>query len=115
VAKNLYLAAETDLAALLGHVAAVRPQLLIVDSVQAITADGVDGTPSGVTQIREVTAALMAVAKQHAPITVLVGHVTKDGSIAGPRALEHLVDVVLHFEGDPRPALYINFLFCVMR
>jgi DNA repair protein RadA/Sms len=81
-------------------VAAVRPQLLIVDSVQTITADGVDGTPGGVTQIREVTAALMAVAKQHALTTVLVGHVTKDGSIAGPRALEHLVDVVLHFEGD---------------
>ncbi|HUY46297.1 MAG TPA: DNA repair protein RadA [Streptosporangiaceae bacterium] len=100
VAENLYLAAETDLSALLGHVAAVRPQLLIVDSVQTITAEGVDGAPGGVTQIREVTAALMAVAKQHALTTVLVGHVTKDGSIAGPRALEHLVDVVLHFEGD---------------
>jgi DNA repair protein RadA/Sms len=100
VAEDLYLAAETDLGALLGHVAVVRPQLLIVDSVQTITAGGVDGTPGGVTQIREVTAALIAVAKQHAVTTVLVGHVTKDGSIAGPRALEHLVDVVLHFEGD---------------
>ena len=100
VAENLFLAAETDLAALLGHVAAVRPQLLIVDSVQTITADGVEGAPGGVSQIRAVTAALMAVAKQHALTTVLVGHVTKDGSIAGPRALEHLVDVVLHFEGD---------------
>ncbi len=100
VAENLYLAAETDLGALLGHVAVVRPQLLIVDSVQTITADRVDGTPGGVTQIREVTAALMAVAKQQQLTTVLVGHVTKDGSIAGPRALEHLVDVVLHFEGD---------------
>jgi DNA repair protein RadA/Sms len=99
VAENLYLAAETDLGALLGHVAVVRPQLLIVDSVQTITA-GVEGTPGGVTQIREVSAALIAVAKQHAVTTVLVGHVTKDGSIAGPRALEHLVDVVLHFEGD---------------
>jgi len=100
VAANLFLAAETDLAALLGHVAAVRPQLLIVDSVQTIVADGVEGAPGGVSQIRAVTAALMAVAKQHALTTVLVGHVTKDGSIAGPRALEHLVDVVLHFEGD---------------
>ena len=100
VAANLYLAAETDLAALLGHVAVVRPQLLIVDSVQTITMDGVDGAPGGVSQIREVTAALIAVAKQHAVTTVLVGHVTKDGSIAGPRTLEHLVDVVLHFEGD---------------
>ena len=100
VAANLYLAAETDLAALLGHVAVVRPQLLIVDSVQTITMDGVDGAPGGVSQIRAVTAALIAVAKQHAVTTVLVGHVTKDGSIAGPRTLEHLVDVVLHFEGD---------------
>jgi DNA repair protein RadA/Sms len=100
IGKNLFLAAETELSAVLAHVAAVKPELLIIDSVQTITADGVDGTPGGVTQIREVTAALMAVAKQRALTTVLVGHVTKDGSIAGPRALEHLVDVVLHFEGD---------------
>ena len=100
VAEKLFLAAETDLAALLGHVAAVQPHLLIVNSVQTITAEGVEGAPGGVSQIRAVTAALMAVAKQHALTTVLVGHVTKDGSIAGPRALEHLVDVVLHFEGD---------------
>ncbi len=100
VGPELYLAAETELAALLGHVAEAEPQLLIVDSVQTITAPGVDGAPGGVTQIREVTAALIATAKQRAMTTVLVGHVTKDGSIAGPRALEHLVDVVLHFEGD---------------
>jgi DNA repair protein RadA/Sms len=100
VGPGLYLAAETELSAVLEHVEAVRPQLLIVDSVQTITAPGVDGTPGGVTQIREVTAALMAVAKQQCLTTVLVGHVTKDGSIAGPRALEHLVDVVLHFDGD---------------
>ena len=100
IGKNLFLAAETELSAVLAHVAAVKPHLLIIDSVQTITADGVDGTPGGVTQIREVTAALMAVAKQQALSTVLVGHVTKDGSIAGPRALEHLVDVVLHFDGD---------------
>jgi DNA repair protein RadA/Sms len=100
VGPHLYLAAETELSCLLGHVEAVRPQLLIVDSVQTITAPGVEGTPGGVTQIREVTSALMAVAKQQSLTTILVGHVTKDGSIAGPRALEHLVDVVLHFEGD---------------
>ncbi len=70
------------------------------ESVQTITAPGVEGTPGGVTQIREVTSALMSVAKQQSLTTVLVGHVTKDGAIAGPRALEHLVDVVLHFEGD---------------
>jgi DNA repair protein RadA/Sms len=90
VSDQLYLAAEPDLSA----------GLLIVDSVQTINVAGVDGTPGGVTQIREVTAALMEVAKQQMLTTVLVGHVTKDGSIAGPRALEHLVDVVLHFDGD---------------
>jgi len=98
--RNLYVAAETELSAVLAHVEAVRPELLIVDSVQTIIAPGVEGTPGGVTQIREVTSALMAVAKQQSLTTMLVGHVTKDGAIAGPRALEHLVDVVLHFEGD---------------
>jgi DNA repair protein RadA/Sms len=100
VGENLYIAAETELSAVLAHVDALQPELLIVDSVQTVLAPGVEGTPGGVTQIREVTSALMAVAKQRALTTVLVGHVTKDGSIAGPRALEHLVDVVLHFEGD---------------
>src|SRR5690349_19649318 len=98
--RNLYIAAETELSAVLAHVEEVRPELLIVDSVQTILAPGVEGTPGGVTQIREVTSALMAVAKQRSLTTMLVGHVTKDGGIAGPRALEHLVDVVLHFEGD---------------
>ena len=100
VGENLYIAAETELSAVLAHVESLRPDLLIIDSVQTIMAPGVEGTPGGVTQIREVTSALMAVAKQRSLTTVLVGHVTKDGSIAGPRALEHLVDVVLHFEGD---------------
>jgi DNA repair protein RadA/Sms len=105
VSKGLFLAAETDLDALLEHVDAVDPRLLIVDSVQTICAAGVDGAPGGVTQIREITAALTALAKQRTLTTVLVGHVTKDGSIAGPRSLEHLVDVVLHFDGDSRAQL----------
>jgi DNA repair protein RadA/Sms len=105
VSKNLYLAAETDLAALIAHVEAVAPELLIVDSVQTITAGGIDGVPGGVTQVREIPSALVSLAKQRILTTVLVGHVTKDGSIAGPRSLEHLVDVVLHFEGDSRGRL----------
>ncbi len=100
VSDSLFLAAETDFTALLEHVRAVQPGLLIVDSVQTITAAGIDGAPGGVSQVREITAALMTVAKQYGLTTVLVGHVTKDGSIAGPRSLEHLVDVVLHFDGD---------------
>ncbi len=105
ITENLYLAAETDLAALLAHVEAVEPALLIVDSVQAISAAGIEGAPGGVTQVREITSALVSLAKQRILTTVLVGHVTKDGSIAGPRSLEHLVDVVLHFEGDSRGRL----------
>jgi DNA repair protein RadA/Sms len=97
---QLYLAAETDLDAVLAHVAAVSPRMLIIDSVQTISAAGVEGVPGGVTQIREVAAALIAVAKERGLATILVGHVTKDGSVAGPRTLEHLVDVVLHFDGD---------------
>ena len=100
VVDELYLAAETDLSALLGHIEAVRPELLVVDSVQTIGAPDVDGVPGGVTQVKEVAAALVRVAKTRNIATVLVGHVTKDGSIAGPRVLEHVVDVVLHFEGD---------------
>jgi DNA repair protein RadA/Sms len=104
---GLFLAAESGLPALLGHVAAVRPQLLVVDSVQTIAAPGAEGTPGGVTQVRAVAAALAAVAKERMMTTVLVGHVTKDGAIAGPRALEHLVDVVLHFDGDRHSQLRI--------
>jgi len=105
VSDSLYLAAETDFAAVLGHVHAVDPTLLIVDSVQAISAADVEGVPGGVTQVREITAALTALAKQRTLTTVLVGHVTKDGAVAGPRTLEHLVDVVLHFDGDPHGRL----------
>ncbi len=100
VHENLYLAAETDLDAVVTHVSAVQPRLLIIDSVQTVAAADVDGVPGGVTQVREVASALIALAKAQAMSTILVGHVTKDGSVAGPRTLEHLVDVVLHFEGD---------------
>ena len=100
VHDELFLAAETDLGAVLTHIEEVRPQLLVVDSVQTIGAPGVEGVPGGVTQVKEVAAALVRVAKTRNITTVMVGHVTKDGSIAGPRVLEHLVDVVLHFEGD---------------
>ena len=105
IQDELYLAAETDLGAVLGHVEAVKPTLLVVDSIQTISAGDVDGVPGGVTQVREVATALIARAKQHHIATILVGHVTKDGSVAGPRVLEHLVDTVLYFEGDPSSRL----------
>ena len=105
VHEAMFLAAESDIGAVLGHVDAVRPGLLVIDSVQTLASAEVDGTQGGVTQVRAVTAALVALAKERGLPVVLVGHVTKDGSIAGPRVLEHLVDVVLHFEGDRHSAL----------
>jgi DNA repair protein RadA/Sms len=97
---RLLLAAETDLATVLGHVEACAPDLLVLDSVQTVVSEAVDGGAGGVTQVREVAASLIRVAKARGMATVLVGHVTKDGAIAGPRALEHLVDVVCQFEGE---------------
>jgi DNA repair protein RadA/Sms len=98
--ERLFLAAETDLSAVLGHLDDVKPGLLVLDSVQSFSAPGVDGVAGGVTQVRAVAAALVAVAKDRGIATIMVGHVTKDGQVAGPRVLEHLVDVVLQFEGD---------------
>ena len=97
---NLLLAAETDLATLLGHVDAAEPSLLVVDSVQTIADGSIDGSAGGVSQVRAVASALINVAKTRDIPVLLVGHVTKDGSIAGPRVLEHLVDVVCQFEGE---------------
>ena len=97
---HLYLASETDLSSVLGQIDAVAPELLVVDSVQTIAAAEIDGAAGMPSQIREVAANLIRVAKERNLPVILVGHVTKDGSIAGPRVLEHLVDVVCHFEGD---------------
>ena len=102
---EMFLAAESDLSAILGHVDAVKPGVLIVDSVQTMASPQVEGSPGGVTQVRAVTAGLVALAKERGLPVVLVGHVTKDGSVAGPRVLEHLVDVVLQFEGDKHSTL----------
>ena len=100
MAATLFLAAETDLATVLGQIDAVQPDLVVVDSVQTIASGEVEGSAGNVTQVREVAASLIQVAKARGIATLLVGHVTKDGSIAGPRVLEHLVDVVVQFEGD---------------
>lgn len=100
LADDMYLAAETDLGAVLGQLDVVKPAMLVLDSVQTISSPEIDGAAGGVTQVRGVAATLIRIAKERDIATVLVGHVTKDGSIAGPRVLEHLVDVVLHFEGD---------------
>ncbi len=101
----LYLAAETELSAVLAHVEAVNPSLLILDSVQTVRSPAVDGTDGGASQVRAVASALTAVAKGRGMTTILVGHVTKDGAIAGPRTLEHLVDVVISFDGERHSTL----------
>ncbi|NEG55957.1 DNA repair protein RadA [Bifidobacterium platyrrhinorum] len=105
VEPNLLLAATTDLATVLGLIERERPTLAIVDSAQTIVSQDVDGISGGSTQVREVASALIDVAKTLDVPVLLVGHVTKDGSIAGPRTLEHLVDVVCQFEGDGETAL----------
>ena len=102
---QLWLAAENDLSAVISHIDSVKPELLIIDSIQTISSSAVDGTPGGVTQVREIAAALIRITKERNITLVLVGHVTKDGSIAGPRILEHLVDVVLTFEGEKHSRL----------
>ena len=105
VQNNLLLASTTDLATVLGLIAQEHPRLAIVDSAQTIVSQDVDGISGGSTQVREVASALIDTAKTLDIPIVLVGHVTKDGSIAGPRTLEHLVDVVCQFEGDTQTAL----------
>lgn len=102
---EVYLTADSDIDNVLAHIDAVRPTLVVVDSVQTMSTTDADGVTGGVTQVRAVTTALTTSAKRSGVAIILVGHVTKDGAIAGPRTLEHLVDVVLHFEGDRQSML----------
>lgn len=103
--KELFLAAENDLGAILTHIDEVKPRLLIIDSIQTIASAHLSNAPGSVTQVREVAAALIRICKERSITLILVGHVTKDGSIAGPRLLEHIVDVVLQFEGERHSSL----------
>ncbi len=105
VHDRLWLSAETELAVVLGQIEQVEPDLVIVDSVQTVSSSSTPGLAGGPSQVREVAASLVRVAKERDVPLLLVGHVTKDGQIAGPRTLEHLVDVVCHFEGDRHTAL----------
>lgn len=102
---SLYLASETGLGIILGHIDELGPELVIIDSVQTVASEAIDGIAGGVSQVREVSQTLVRVAKEKGIPILLVGHVTKDGTIAGPRMLEHLVDVVVHCEGDRQTAL----------
>ncbi len=92
--------AETDLEAILATLAAEAPQVCVIDSVQTLRSAELSGAPGSVGQVREVAARIMQLAKERSMAVILVGHVTKDGALAGPRVLEHLVDCVLQFEGE---------------
>ncbi len=99
-AENLYVLAETSLDEVLRAADELQPQVIVVDSVQTVYTSELPSAPGSVGQVREVSGRLMLYAKRTGIPTFLVGHVTKDGAIAGPRVLEHIVDTVLYFEGD---------------
>ena len=100
IGANLYILPETDLEEILREIDSLKPNVVVIDSIQTVFFPALTSAPGSVAQVRECTAGLMKVAK-HEDITMLiVGHVTKEGAIAGPKVLEHLVDTVLYFEGD---------------
>jgi DNA repair protein RadA/Sms len=99
-AGTLQLLAETNIERIIAQADAVRPSVLVVDSIQTMHTDALQSAPGAVAQLRESSARLVRYAKQGGPAIFLVGHVTKDGAIAGPRVLEHMVDTVLYFESD---------------
>jgi DNA repair protein RadA/Sms len=99
-AQDVHILAETNLDDVCATLEAERPEVAVVDSVQTLYAPELGSAPGSVAQVREAAARLLRVAKEHGIAVFLVGHVTKEGAIAGPRVLEHLVDCALHFEGD---------------
>ena len=99
-AANVQVLAEPSLEALLASVTAMRPKVLVVDSIQTCYSSALGGPPGSVSQVREATARLSEIARQLGCVVWLVGHITKEGTLAGPRVLEHMVDCVLTFEGD---------------
>jgi DNA repair protein RadA/Sms len=98
--QELYLVTETDLDTIFEHVAALKPDVLIIDSIQTVYLPEMDSAAGSVSQVRECANRLRELAKTSGPTVFIIGHVTKEGSIAGPRVLEHIVDTVLYLEGD---------------
>lgn len=97
---DCYIVSETSLEHVFVHVQNVKPDLVIIDSIQTITTENIESSPGSVSQVRECTAALLKFCKTSAIPVLLIGHINKEGSIAGPKVLEHIVDTVLQFEGD---------------
>ncbi|MDW8468470.1 MAG: AAA family ATPase [Burkholderiales bacterium] len=106
-ARAVRLVAETQLEAILAALAAERPQVAVVDSIQTLWSEALASAPGSVAQVRECAAQLVREAKRSGAALFIIGHVTKEGAIAGPRVLEHLVDTVLYFEGDPHSAFRV--------
>ena len=99
---TLHLSSENRLEGILDQVSLVQPELLVIDSIQTVFSDALDSLPGSVSQIRECGQQLLQLAKQRNIAVIIIGHVTKEGIIAGPKMLEHMVDIVLYIEGDDR-------------
>ena len=97
---NLFILTETSLERIFEHAEEIHPTLLVVDSIQTIATDQVENSPGSISQVRECAAALLRFAKSSGTPVILIGHITKEGSLAGPKILEHIVDTVIQFEGD---------------
>lgn len=97
---NCHIVCETSLETIFTHIKNIAPELLVIDSIQTMCSEAVDSSPGSISQVRECTAMLLKYAKENNVPVILIGHITKDGTIAGPKILEHIVDVVIQFEGD---------------
>ena len=107
--SNCLFLSETSLELLIAHTEQILPDLLIIDSIQTISTETIESSPGSVSQIRECTSAILKYAKKAGVSVILIGHITKEGSLAGPKVLEHMVDVVLQFEGDT------NYMYRILR
>ncbi len=100
--ENVFIVTETSLENIFEHIEAIRPGILIIDSIQTIASDELESAAGSVSQVRECAARLLAFAKSTSTPVLVIGHITKDGALAGPKVLEHIVDAVLQFEGDSK-------------
>lgn len=104
-----YILCETSLDKIYAHVAQVKPELLVIDSIQTLFKEGIDSSAGTITQIRECAASILKFAKETQTPVIMIGHITKEGTLAGPKVLEHIVDTVLQFEGDQ------HYLYRILR
>lgn len=107
--ESCYVYPETALEPIINHAEAIKPEIIIIDSIQTISTSALDSSAGTVSQVRECAALLLRFAKQTGIPVIIIGHITKDGSLAGPKILEHIVDVVLQFEGDS------NYVYRILR